>query len=87
MTAPANHPDPPARTKFERFVEEITARELAVQLANRGTSTRASLGVIYAWIRGEHEPRSPKRRAIVQISRGKLTLEDIDAHFEAKKRK
>jgi Mrp family chromosome partitioning ATPase len=74
-------------TKFEQWVKKFTALKLAIQLANRGPETKASLGVIYAWIRGEHEPRSAKRRAIIQISAGELTLEDIDAHFAAKNRK
>lgn len=73
-------------SKFEQWVKRFTAAELRRQLANRGKDTRASLGVIYAWIRGEHEPRSAKRRAIIQIAAGELTLEDIDAHFSAKKK-
>jgi hypothetical protein len=74
-------------TKFERWVKRYTALKLVEQLANRGRDTKASLGVVYAWLRGEHEPRSPKRRAMVQLSQGDLTLEDIDAHFAAKNRK
>jgi hypothetical protein len=74
-------------TKFELWVKRFTALRLVEQLANRGKDTKASLGVVYAWLRGEHEPRTPKRRAIIQLAAGELTLEDIDAHFAAKKRK
>jgi hypothetical protein len=73
-------------SKFEAWIKNYTALKLAIQLANRGPETKASLGVIYAWVRGEHEPRSAKRRAIIQISAGELTLEDIDEHFAAKKK-
>jgi Mrp family chromosome partitioning ATPase len=73
-------------SKFEAWIKSYTALKLAIQLANRGAETKVSLGMIYAWIRGEHEPRLAKRRALIQIAAGELTLEDIDAHFAAKKK-
>jgi hypothetical protein len=82
-----NTPAVELETKFEKWIKSYGVAQLVTQLANRGSATKASLGVVYAWMRGEHEPRQAKRRAIVQIAIGALTLEDIDAHFEAKKRK
>lgn len=70
-------------TKFEAWVKSYTPARLVEQLANRGERTRVSLSMVYAWVRGEHEPRSEKRRVIMQLS--KLTLEDLDAHFLAKR--
>lgn len=78
---------PDLETKFERWIKRYGVNQLVTQLANRGKDTRASLGVVYAWIRGEHEPRSAKRRVILQLAAGELTLDDLDAHFSAKKRK
>lgn len=74
-------------TKFEKWIKGYGVQNLVEQLANRGSATKASLGVVYAWIRGEHEPRSARRRVIIQLSAGELTLDDIDAHFAAKNRK
>jgi hypothetical protein len=82
-----NTPAVELETKFEKWIKGYGVAQLVTQLANRGTQTKASLGVVYAWIRGEHEPRAAKRRMIVQLAAGALSLEDIDAHFEAKKRK
>jgi hypothetical protein len=81
MTTPA------AGTKFEIWIKRYTVAKLVEQLCNRGAETRVSFGVVYAWIRGEHEPRPVKRRVILQLAAGDVTHADIDAHFEAKKRK
>jgi hypothetical protein len=72
-------------TKFERWLKGYGVAALVDQLANRGKDTRASLGMVYAWIRGDHEPRAAKRRVILTLAAGALTHEDIDAHFLAKR--
>lgn len=74
-------------TKFERWIKLYGVAEIVKQLGNRGLSTKVSLGMVYAWNRGEHEPRAAKRRVLLQLANGALTHEDIDAHFEAKSRK
>lgn len=71
-------------TKFEKWIKEYGVPQLVTQLANRGDATRASLGMVYAWMRGEHEPRSAKRRVILQLAAGALTHDDLDAHFATK---
>jgi hypothetical protein len=73
-------------TKFERWVKQYGALELAKQLTNRGAATKTSLGMVYAWTRGEHEPRAARRRLILQLAAGKLTLLDFDTHFADKAR-
>lgn len=73
-------------TKFEQWAKRFGAGELVAQLANRGEATRTSLGMVYAWIRGEHEPRAAKRRVILQLAKGEVTADDLVAHFEAKNR-
>jgi hypothetical protein len=79
--------EPLELTKFEAWAKRFGASELAAQLANRGQETRTSLGMVYAWIRGEHEPRAAKRRVILQLAKDELTADDLVAHFEAKSRK
>jgi hypothetical protein len=76
-----------APTKFEAWVKRYTPSQLVTQLTNRGAATRCSLGMVYAWTRGEHEPRTAKRTAIIELAAGELTLEDIAAHFAAKNQK
>jgi hypothetical protein len=85
--ATMNHDDNPgASTKFERWVQAYGAARLEKQLAG-GANTKVSLGEIYAWVRGEHEPRPIKRRALILFAAGELTHEDLDAHFAAKNKK
>ena len=62
-------------------MRQYGVKRLAEAMTNRGATTRVSFGMVYQWLRREHEPRGPKARLIVKLSEGALSLEDLAAHF------
>jgi hypothetical protein len=68
-------------TKFYDWLFKYGAKKLATDLTARGPDTKVTVRAVYGWAKGEHEPRGAKLRAIVDLSRGELTHEDVQQHF------
>lgn len=68
-------------SKFARWVRQYGVKKLADTMTNRGKETRVSFGMVYQWLRREHEPRGPKARLIVKLSDGAVSLDDLHEHF------
>jgi hypothetical protein len=69
-----------AETKFQMWVAEFGARELADAMTRDGATV--TVRAVYEWLRGQNEPRGKKLRSIVRLSSGRLTFEDLAAHFQ-----
>jgi hypothetical protein len=70
---------PEKRSKFQRWLKDYGVQKLANAMTNRGQPVSA--GAVYQWGRRLHEPRGPKLRLMVELSRGALTPQDIVDHF------
>ena len=66
------------RTKFASFVGEVTVGSLIEGLQREGIVTTQK--AVYHWIAGRTVPRLPTAVALVRVSAGRLTLEDIAQH-------
>lgn len=71
-------------TKFSHWLKDFGVANVVAEMNKRGRDVGVTLSAVYQWERQEHEPRPKKQRALVEISGGKLTLQDIADHFEAK---
>jgi hypothetical protein len=69
----------PKETKFQQWLKAYGAQKLADEMSARGEPVTFS--AVYQWGRRLHEPRGPKQRLIVKLSRGALKLQDIADHF------
>lgn len=70
-----------APTRFQAWARKYGPTRLAERLTAMGPDTMVTFGAVYNWIRGEHEPRGPKVRAMVELSRGEISSDDIQDHF------
>ena len=70
-------------TKFERWVKEYGVAKLVKDLADLGPYYAATFSAVYQWLRGETEPRAAKIRGLVNLSGGKITLQDVHDHMDA----
>ena len=62
-------------TRFGRWVSSIGVETLTARLARRGYPlTRKA---IYHWISGRRQPRFDHAVALIQLSQGKLTMQDV----------
>lgn len=66
------------RTSFGRFVRSTGVDSLAEKLSTAGQPVTRK--AIYNWLAGDHAPRPHCAAAIVQISRGRIVLEDVYRH-------
>jgi len=71
-------------TKFEKWALKYGVANLVSAMKARGPNDSVTYSAVYQWLRGQHEPRPRKMRAMVEISAGEITLNDIAAHFESK---
>lgn len=69
-------------TKFEKWVKEFGVGALVIAIRDKHPECAVTYSAIYQWLRGEHEPRPKKMRALVSVSQGAITLQDIHDHFE-----
>lgn len=76
----------PARwtTDFGRWVAEYGVPSIVAALAC-DPDLRVTNDAVYQWIKGV-EPRPARARALVRLSRGRLTLEAIYEHCRAVRR-
>lgn len=51
-----------------------------VRLALRRQGLRTGVHTVYAWIAGQNVPRADAAYALVKLSRGKLTMDDVYEH-------
>lgn len=69
-------------TPFGRFVSEFKAHRLA-----RAISAQLNYEIhdttIYHWVAGRHLPRPDHMNAIVTLSGGRVTVEDVYSHHRA----
>lgn len=70
-----------ASTKFGAWVVCFTVPQLSREMLKRGHEI--SVSGIYYWLRGDTVPRPDKAQALVAISAGMLTMEDIYSHVHA----
>jgi len=70
----------PARweTKFGRWIGETGVPRIVAALG-RDPDLRVTNNAVYNWLRG-HAPRPDRARALVELSGGSLTLDDIYNH-------
>lgn len=61
--------------RFGTFVSEFTVGRLVSELAGRGVPV--TRGAIYAWIAGRTRPRPDAASVIVQVSAGRVRIDDI----------
>jgi len=71
-------------TKFEQWVKQYGVQNLVDALRKRGMEYAVTYSAVYQWLRGEHEPRPKKIRALADISAGAITVQDIHDHFQAR---
>lgn len=71
-------------TKFEQWVKKIGVSALCDEMRKRGLEYAVTYSAVYQWLRGEHEPRPKKIRALAEISAGAISVQDIHDHFQAK---
>lgn len=71
-------------TKFEKWVKDYGVGQLVVAMRERGADYAVTYSAVYQWLRGEHEPRPRKMRALAAVSDGAITVQDIHDHFEGK---
>jgi len=68
------------RTRFGRFVAEVGVPEIHKALRNHpDPEVRVTKGAIYEWLQG-HRPSPDRARALVELSRGRLSLDAIYSH-------
>jgi len=68
-------------TKFAAWIKGYGVSKLVAEMRKRGAYIAITHSAAYQWLRQEHEPRPKKQRALVEISGGAITLDDIAAHF------
>lgn len=66
------------RTRFGRWIAAFGVPRLRVSLQARGEPITTSAP--YNWLAGRHAPRPRTAMLLVQLSRGRITLDDIHAH-------
>lgn len=67
------------QTKFSGWVRDYGVTKLHEALGKEGCAV--TKGLVYQWLRGDCEPRGKKIRALVRIGGGKISTDDIFAHF------
>jgi len=70
----------PGETKFQMWVAEYGAQKLAVAMTADGADV--TVRAIYEWLRGRYEPRGKKLRSLVHLADGRVTFDDVAAHFQ-----
>lgn len=71
------------QTKFSKWLKDFGIQNLVSAMREKGPDYAITISAAYQWARREHEPRPKKARALIEISRGAITLQDIADHFEA----
>ena len=70
-------------TAFGRWIKKYNVMRLVDDMRRGGHSLTPS--AVYYWLRGSAVPRPDKACALVRLSNGALTLEDIYAHTQEMK--
>jgi len=70
-------------TVFGRWLAETGVGEVVDALAD-DPDLRVTANAVYEWLRGR-APRPERARALVRLSRGRITLDDIYDHVETMK--
>ena len=70
-------------TVFGRWLAETGVGEVVDALAD-DPDLRVTANAVYEWLRGR-APRPERARALVRLSRGRITLNDIYDHVETMK--
>jgi len=73
------------RTKFGRWVAEYGVREIVDGLSD-DADLRVTKHAVYEWLRG-HAPRPARAAALVRLSGGRISLEDIYRHVRLVRRR
>jgi hypothetical protein len=73
-------------TKFERWARKYGVNNLVDEMRRHGPDSAVTFSAIYQWLRADHEPRGHRVRALVEISAGDLSVQDIHDHFSLKQR-
>lgn len=71
-------------TKFEQWVKQFGVIALCDAMRKRGLDYAITYSAVYQWLRGDHEPRPKKIRALAEISAGAISVQDIHDHFHQK---
>lgn len=71
-------------SKFEQWAKQRGVSNIVDEMRKRGQDYAITYSAVYQWLRGEHEPRPKKIRALAEISAGAITVQDIHDHFHAK---
>lgn len=66
------------RTRFGRWVSQMTVSAIVDEL-NRSPDTAVTPQAVYDWLNGR-APRPERARALVQLSGGEISLDDIYSH-------
>jgi hypothetical protein len=72
------------QTAFGQWASEYGVSRIVSDLS-RDPDLRITNQTVYEWLQG-HAPRPPRALALVELSRGRLTLEAIDGHGPALRR-
>lgn len=71
-------------TKFEQWAKQFGVSNLVDAMRAKGIDYAITYSAVYQWLRGEHEPRPKKIRALAEISAGAISVQDIHDHFQTK---
>lgn len=63
------------RTRFGKWISNMTVSAIVAEL-NRSPDTACTPQTVYAWLNGR-APRPERARALVQLSGGEISLDDI----------
>jgi hypothetical protein len=76
--------DPSEQTKLELWAKQFGVQNIVDAMRAKGVDYAVTYSAVYQWIRGEHEPRPKKIRALAEISGGAISVQDIHDHFHAR---
>ena len=71
-----------SKSKFGNWVLSYGVDNLATALASVNPRIACTPQCVRRWLRGVHEPRHERMRAIVKVSGGAVTTDDVLDHFD-----
>lgn len=72
-------------TRFLVWVREIGIAEVVDRMCKLGPEYAVTMSAVYQHMRGDVQPRLPKIQGYVRLAAGRLTLNDINEHFESRR--